>query len=304
LRKKLAGVLFAAGVSGAGIYALLKQRSQPVQDHPFLAVKKPLAMAHRGGEGLWPPNTLYAFEQAAAMGVDVLEMDIHSTSDGVLVVRHDPSVDATTNGSGAIRDMTLEQVKSLDAGYTWTADGGQSYPYRSRGITIPTLEEVLLAFPGMRLNIDIKPDDPAIVTQFCHILRTYHKLDQVLVGSFYDQQLYRFRELCPEAATAAGVAETRQFVYLNLAFLGAVFRPPAQAFQIPEYGGGLRLVTKRFVHAAHAHNMEVHVWTVDEEKDMQRLLDWGVDGIFTDYPDRLMRVMGRLTPATDRPTNH
>lgn len=276
-----------------GVYTLLKHRSRPVEDHPFLAGGKPLAMAHRGGEGLWPPNTLYAFERAVALGVDVLEMDIHSTADGVLVVRHDPSVDATTNGSGFIRGMTLEQIKALDAGYTWTADGGRTYPYRGQGITIPTLEEVLVAFPGMRLNIDIKPEDPAVVVEFCRILRSFNKLDQVMVGSFYDHQLYRFRELCPEAATAAGVAETRRFVYLNLAFLGAVFQPRAQAFQIPEYGGGLRLVTERFVSAAHAHNMEVHVWTVDEPEDMQRLLAWGVDGIFTDYPDRLMKVLGR-----------
>jgi len=293
LRKKLPGFLLALGAAGAGVYTLLKHRSQPVDDHPFLAGGKPLAMAHRGGEGLWPPNTLYAFEQAIALGVDVLEMDIHSTADGVLVVRHDPSVDATTNGSGYIHELTLEQVKALDAGYTWTADGGQTYPYRGQGITIPTLEEVLVAFPGMRLNIDIKPEEPAVVVEFCRILRVFNKLDQVMVGSFYDDQLYRFRKLCPEAATAAGVAETRLFVYLHWLFLGAIFQPRAQAFQIPEYGGRLHLVTERFVRAAHVHNMEVHVWTVDQTTDMQRLLSWGVDGIFTDYPDRLMKVLGR-----------
>lgn len=291
MRKKLAGILLALGA--AGVYALLKERSQPVPDHPFLTGSKPLAMAHRGGEGLWPPNTLYAFEQAVALGVDVLEMDIHSTADGVLVVRHDPTVDSTTNGSGAIRDMSLEEIKALDAGFTWTVDGGRTYPYRGQGITIPTLEEVLAAFPKMRFNIDIKPEDPAVVLRFCRLLRIYQRLDQVMVGSFYDHQLYRFRQLCPEVATAAGVAETRLFVYLNLAFLGAVFQPHAQAFQIPEYGGGLRLVTERFVRAAHAHHMEVHVWTVDQEEDMRRLLDWGVDGIFTDYPDRLMKVLER-----------
>jgi glycerophosphoryl diester phosphodiesterase len=291
--RKKGGFLIALGVAGAGIYTSLKHRSKPVQDHPFLAGKKPLAMAHRGGEGLWPSNTLYAFKRAVALGADVLEMDIHSTADGVLVVRHDPSVNATTNGSGDIRDLTLEQVKALDAGFTWTADNGRTYPYRGQGITIPTLEEVLVAFPDMRLNIDIKADDPRVVTQFCHTLRAFNKLDRVMVGSFYDHQLRRFRELCPEAATAAGVAETRLFAYLNLAFLGAVFQPTAQAFQIPEYAGRLHLVTERFVRAAHTHNMEVHVWTVDEAADMQRLLDWGVDGIFTDYPDRLMKVLER-----------
>ena len=158
------------------------------------------ATAHRGGEGLWPSNTLYAFERALHLGVDVLEIDIHLTADGTLVIRHDPTVNSTTDGIGAIRDLTLAQIKALDAGYTWTEDGGQSFPFRGLGITIPTLEEAFQAFPGAFWSIDIKPDDPGVVDLFCRTLRQYDKLKQVVVGSFHDPQLRRFRRLCPEVA--------------------------------------------------------------------------------------------------------
>ena len=294
MRKRI--IYFLSGVIGLGIgtYAFLRALSTPVPDHAFLENQgRILVMAHRGGKGLWPPNTLYAFERAAEMGVDVLEMDIHRTADGVLVVRHDPTVDATTDGSGYIRDLTLAEVKALDAGYRWTADEGQTYPYRGKGITIPTLEEVLLALPDIRLNIDIKPEDPTVVEPFCQMLTDYNKLDQVMVGSFHDEQLRRFREYCPQVATAAGVSETRLFYLLNRAFLGAVFHPRAAAFQVPEYNEGIHLVTPSFVEGAQAHNMQVHVWTVNETADMERLISWGADGIITDYPDRLMALLKR-----------
>lgn len=251
------------------------------------------ATAHRGGEGQWPSNTLYAFERALALGVDMLEMDIHATADGVLVVRHDPIVDTTTNGVGRISDLTLAQIQALDAGFTWSGDGGQTYPFRGLGITIPTLEQVFLAFPQARLSIDIKPEDPAMVEVFCRMLRSYHKLDQVAVGSFHDAQLRRFRRLCPEVDTDAGVSETRQFFLLNMMRLSRLFRSPAKAFMIPEYVGRMHVVTPEFIHSAHARGIQVHVWTVNEVDDMRRLIEWGVDGIITDYPNSLTALLHR-----------
>lgn len=261
----------------------------------FSSPKNPafLATAHRGGEGQWPSNTLYAFERALALGVDVLEIDIHATADGALVVRHDPIVDSTTNGVGHIRDLTLAQIQALDAGFTWTTDGGQTFPFRGLGITIPTLEQVFLAFPQVCLSIDIKPEEPDVVDGFCRLLRTHHRLEQVVVGSFHDPQLRRFRLLCPEVDTAAGVSETREFFFLNRARLSRLSRLAAKAFMIPEFAGRLRLLTPGFVRSAHARGMQVHVWTVNEVEDMRRLIDWGVDGIITDYPSRLMALLNR-----------
>ena len=256
--------------------------------------EKVLLMAHRGGEKVWPSNTIYAYQQAAALGADVLETDIHATKDGVLVMRHDPFVQSTTDGQGFIRDLTLAEIKALDAGYTWSEDGGQSFPFRGMGITIPTLEEVLQAFPALRLNIDIKPEDPAVVAPLVELLRRYGRAEQVMVASFHDRQLDLFRRLCPEAPTAAGVRETLGLVVLNKLGLRKLFRPRGQAFQIPECYGRLRVVTPGFIRAAHARGMQVHIWTVDAVEDMQRLIQWGVDGIFTDYPPRLKAVLEAL----------
>ena len=292
-RKHLKGILASLGFLGIGFYAFFRNRSRPVEDHPFLELPKPLVMAHRGGMGLWPPNTLFAYERSIELGVDVLEMDIHMTTDGEIVIRHDPTVDATTDGNGAICDLTLSEIKALDAGYTWTADGGQTYPFRGKGITIPTLKEVLGDFPNIRLNIDIKTEDPAIVPKFAHILRDNNRLESVLVASFHDSQLSYFRVPCPQVATAGGVRETACLFFLNSFFLGAAYQPRAEAFQPPETYGALHLVAERFVRGAHVHNMQVHVWTVNEVEDMRRLLDWGVDGLITDYPERLIELLGR-----------
>ena len=258
---------------------------------PFLGLDPPIIMAHRGGQGLYPPNTIYAYERSVNIGVKVLELDIQITSDDVLVVRHDPTVNATTNGMGYIDSMKLEEVKLLDAGYRWTSDGGNSFPYRGNNITIPTLEEVLQKFPDTRLNIDIKPVNSKVVPIFCDLLRKYEVLEYVMVGSFHDHQLAAFRKLCPEVATAAGVAETRLFFALNKLSSTRLFSSKARAFQIPEYAGRLHIVTPNFIRTAHKQNLQVHVWTVNSDQEMMRLIDWGVDGIITDYPDLAMDLL-------------
>ena len=129
--------------------------------------------------------------------------------------------------------------------------------------------------------------------RFCELLNEFHKLDQVIVGSFHDAQITLFRRLCPQVLTAAGVTETRRFLLLNNLNLARLYRPPAFAFQVPEAVGRLRVITPRFIHRAHAHGLQVHVWTINETAEMQRLVEWGVDGIMTDYPDRLAAVLGR-----------
>lgn len=266
-----------------------KQRTR----YPFLEREGLLAMAHRGGGGLWPQNTMYAFERAVALGMDVLETDVQASSDGALVLIHDETLEATMNGSGRVKDHSLSELKSLDAGYRWSADGGQTFPYRGQGITIPTLEEVITHFPEMRLNIDIKPVEPEVVGLFGRALEKHGVLGQVMVGSFHDTQLGEFRRRYPQVPTAAGVRETRAFYLLSRIRMGRFFRSPAAAFQVPEYAENIHLVTERFIRSAHRRKIEVHVWTVDEVADMRRLMEWGVDGLITDYPDRLLSLLGR-----------
>ena len=294
LSKLLRGLLVLVAVLAA-VYAVLALLARPAAERPFFAQFEhyPLVMAHQGGDGLWPSNTLYAFERAVGLGVDVLEMDVHSTADGVLVVIHDDTVDRTTDGSGAVHDLTLAELKALDAGYDWTPDDGQTHPYRGQGITIPALEELFVAFPGMPMNIEIKQAEPSIAAPLCQLIHEYGKANEVLVVSFHEQATKEFRDVCPEVVTGTGQNEVITLFALSKVFLEGAYSPAAEAVQVPEYRSGLHVITQRFVDAAHHRGLQVHAWTINDEADMRRLIDLGVDGLITDYPDRLVRVLGR-----------
>jgi prepilin-type processing-associated H-X9-DG protein len=168
---------------------------------------RPLVIAHRGGGGLIPENTLEAFEYSARMGVDVLELDVHSTSDGALVVMHDRSVDRTTDGHGRINEMTLGEIKKLDAGYSFSPDDGQTFPFRGKGITVPTLEEIFAAFPETTFNIEPKQAAPSIIKPLCSLLRERKMADKTIVGSFRQAVIDEFRGECSEVATSASPSE-------------------------------------------------------------------------------------------------
>jgi glycerophosphoryl diester phosphodiesterase len=287
---RFVGGLVIGLVAAYIVFALL---ARPAAEHAFFAGDGVLVMAHRGGRGLWPENTLYAFQKAWALGVDVLEMDVRSTQDGVLVVMHDDTVDRTTDGASPIQDYTLEELKQLDAGYRWTTDDGATFPYRGQGITVPALEELFQALPDAPMNIEIKQSEPSIIAPFCELLRAYGRTESVLVASFDQDTIRAFREECPEVASTAGEDETRVLYVLSRVWLSRTYSAPAEAAQVPEYFGDLHVVTPRFLAAAHGRRMQVHVWTVNETEDLQRMLDLGVDGIITDYPDRLLELLGR-----------
>jgi len=295
LRKLLIVVLAVFGVIAA-IALVMVVLAQPADDCPACLrdLPRPLVMAHQGGEELWPSNTMYAFERAAALGVDVLEMDLHVTADGALVLIHDETVDRTTDGTGVVEQMTLAQVKALDAGHYWTDDEGQTYPFRGQGITVATLEEVFDAFPDIPMNIEIKlVENVPVVEPFCQMIRQYGKQDQILVASFHEDAMSEFRAACPEVATSASQNEVINFFARHFVGLAASYSPPAQAVQVPEYRSGIHILTPRFVADAHSRGMDVHVWTVNEAEDMQRMIDLGVDGIITDRPDILLELLGR-----------
>jgi glycerophosphoryl diester phosphodiesterase len=285
----------------AVVYLVLAAFAPPRPERSFFEKRdnEVLVIAHQGGDGLFPSNTLYAFEKAAELGVDVLELDVHASKDGELVVIHDDTVDRTTNGTGNVSDLTLAELKDLDAGYDWSPERkGENFPYRDKGITIPTLEKVFTAFPDYRINIEIKQETPSITQPLCDLIRTYNKQEQVLVVTFYDAAMNDFRQKCPEIVTAGAPGEIRTFYIFHRLFLAGLYRASADAFQVPEYQGeedtnSLHIVTKRFVEDAKHKNIDVHVWTVNETNDMQRLIDLGVDGIITDRPDRLLELLGR-----------
>ena len=253
----------------------------------------PLVIAHQGGDEIWPGNTMFAFELAVKMGVDVIETDIRQTKDGVLVVSHDEIVDGKSNGVGRITDLTYAQLQKLDAAYNWSPEQGPTFPYRGKGITYTSLEEVFKSFPNMRFNIDMKQTDPPIYSAFCDLIRKYHMQDKVIAASFSHQNTAAFRKICPEVTTSGDESETRTFVFMNFAYLGHWYSPDFKAFQVPIKSSGITIITPHFVRAAHERNIRVDVWTIDETTEMKRLLDMGVDGIITDRPDRLMELLGR-----------
>ena len=249
-----------------------------------------MVLAHRGWSGHYPENTMPAFEKAAALPIDGLETDIRSTADGVPVIMHDETVDRTTNGAGPVNEFTLAGLKRLDAGHRWTPDGGRTFPFRGQGVTVPTLAEVFSAFPHLWLNIDIKQKKPPIVHAFAGMIRQFHMEENVCAGSFDTPTIHAFRRACPEAATAASVLEALRLLVLNKLFLARLYQGKAGVLQVPEHYRRRRIVDRRLVKASHRQGLAVHVWTVNERKDMERLLAMGVDGLITDYPDRLLKI--------------
>ena len=269
--------------------------ASPAPDHPlfeqFSADHYPLVIAHAGSE-LYPTDTMYALEQYAGMGVDILEMDLHMTADGEIILIHDDTLDRTTDGTGDVREMTLAEVQQYDAGYYWTKDD-QTYPFRGQGITVPTLREVFETFPGYPLIIEIKQETPTMAAPLCDLIREYGMEEKVLVPSFSDAAMQEFRQTCPEVATAASEDEVRDFVIRGFLLMAGTITPEYQALQVPETRDGIPIVTNLFLWFARNRNVEVHIWTINEPEDMQRFIDKGLDGIMTDRTDTLLDILGR-----------
>ena len=258
--------------------------------HPYFA-GAPLLMAHRGGSALAPENTLEAFRRALEWWrADVLEVDVQPTADGEVVVIHDATVDRTTDGTGPLAGLRLAEVRALDAGFRFTPDGGRTFPFRGTGVRICTLEELLLAFPGARVNVEIKDARAQRRTwETVHDLGATHR---VLIAAGHRANRSRFGAY-PGATSASG-EEMKTFYLHHLTRTTRFWRPTVDAFQMPERFGGRQVLTPRLLREVHARNLAVHVWTVDEKADMRRLLEWGVDGIVTDRPDRLARVLHEM----------
>ncbi|MER5755781.1 glycerophosphodiester phosphodiesterase [Streptomyces sp. NPDC002088] len=242
--------------------------------HPYLDHPGPLAFAHRGGAADGLENTVAQFRRAVATGYRYIETDVHATRDGKLVAFHDAALDRVTDGAGRIADLRWEDVRHARV-------GGKE--------PVPLFEELLETFPEVRWNVDIKAE-PALHPLLNLIART-DSWDRVCVGSFSEARVVRAQRLAgPRLATSYG---TRGVLNLRLRSWGvpAALRRSAIAAQVPESQSGIQVVDHRFVRAAHARGLQVHVWTINEADRMHRLLDLGVDGIMTDHIDTLRKVM-------------
>ncbi|HEV7128057.1 MAG TPA: glycerophosphodiester phosphodiesterase [Ktedonobacterales bacterium] len=264
----------------------------PRPHRPYLTHARPLFFAHRGGSGVAPENTLEAFARGLSLGAAAIETDIQQTRDGAIVVMHDASVDRTTNGTGPVSGFTLDELRRLDAGYRFTPDGGQTFPFRGQGVTIPTLRAAFERFPDVRFNIDLKQSSPARERALWTLIQQLDARDRVLVASGEAHaSIVRFRQLSAgQVATSASEREIRGFFGATLARATRWLHPAYDALQVPPSYRGIRVVSRPFVTAAHRLGLAVHVWTVDTAATTERLLALGVDGIMTDRPDLLAPV--------------
>lgn len=260
----------------------------------------PVLVAHRGGSKLAPENTLAAFRHAVDdWGADMLELDVHLTADGEVVVIHDETVDRTTDGSGLVSSKTVREIQALDAGHRFVdLDGNPRF--RGQGVRIPTMREVIETFPDVWINVELKA--AAAARPLLRVIRECDAEHRVLVAAEYERKRVEARGY--PGPWGASRKHCFLFVLANHLPGGFLYTPPVDVFQVPEYFRGRRILTPKLIAAAHRRNIPVHVWTVDDPADMRRLLAWGVDAIQTDRPDLLSEVLrdvaGRPPPPMSR----
>ena len=256
-----------------------------------------LNIAHQGGKKVRPEHTMIAYDKALEDGADVLELDVHSTKDGVLVIMHDDTVDDTTNGTGAIKEMTYAEIEELDAAYRFTTDGGETFPYRGMGHGVPTLEEVFEAFPDVPYVIEIKQETPSIVDPFVEMVEKHGIMDQMVGAGFDDATVKALRAAAPEMATSMSEEEATTFFLESLSDEpNPDYVPPAGFLQVPPERGGITVLHDNFVPTAHRLGLKVHIWTINDPEEMRMLVeDFNVDGIITDDVAALRQVLEETT---------
>jgi glycerophosphoryl diester phosphodiesterase len=243
---------------------------------PGSGQNRPLALSHRGFSLEGQENSMAAFRAAIELGYAYLETDVRSTRDGVLMAFHDPTLERTTDGRGELAAHTAGELAEL----------------RISGERIPTFEELLAAWPDVRLNVDVK--DLAAADELARLIEAYGAHDRVLVASFSDRRRFRvLRGLSLPVAGSGGVYATAAIYvlgYLGLAgMLARLLR--IHAVQVPVKYGRFTVVTRGFVRRCHRAGLQVHVWTINERTEMERLLALGVDGLISDRADVLAQVM-------------
>jgi glycerophosphoryl diester phosphodiesterase len=255
----------------------------------FFVPPRPRAMAHRGASASYPENTIAAFDAAVRVGVPYIELDLHMTRDGELVVIHDGNLRRTCGISAAVKELTLSQILEADAGYNFSPDG-VSLPFRGKGVRIPRLDEVLTTFERTFFVLEIKQDTPSLTRQLLETIRRARALRRVMIACEHQQPLAEVRSLEPGLPASFSGFEVAQF-FGFLEESSRNYEPPGAAIQIPPVLGEKRLLTPRAIEAAHRIGVEVHAWTINEESEMRELLASGVDGIITDYPSRLLGLL-------------
>jgi glycerophosphoryl diester phosphodiesterase len=264
------------------------------QRKPFLDLPSPWLVAHRGGSALAPENTLAAFDRATTLGADAIETDVRLSADGVVMVFHDEDTRRLTGEPGTIEARTAAEVDALDAAFSFTPDAGGTFPLRGAGVRVPAFAEALRRYPRMRFNVDAKGAEPELADALARTIQEARAEGRVCVGSFLDAQAERLGALLP--GVCRFLPEKAATVHVLAAKSGAVpvgLPGGYDLADLPARMDGVTVVEPPVIEHFHRLGIPVHVWTVDDEDEMRALLELGVDGIVTDRPDVLARVLGR-----------
>ncbi len=255
--------------------------------NPF-RIGRPLVIPHGGGDGLFPEDTLYAYQHSIALGGDVVDMDVLLSSDGIPIAFHDGTLERTTNGTGEVESKTYAQLSTLDAGYNFTL--GTAHPFRGQGLTIPTIESVLIQFPQTLVTLDLKDPRIAAVEPLCSMLRRLGRTHDVYIGVDEAAQVDLFRRDCPEVRTSGTDAERAAMRAARDAHDASYVT--TQLVSQPQYIGpdGTIRVTADSLASAHSKDIAVLTWVVDDPIAMKTLIDMGIDGIYTRRPDVLVAL--------------
>jgi len=244
-------------------------------------------LAHRGASGEFPQSTALAFHMALEQGADVLELDVHLSEDNHIIINHDADLKKNVGISDKIKDLTLAEIKTLDAGHEFTLDDGQTYPFRDQGLVLLTLPELFQLYPFMKFNVEMKANDKDLAEALSKVIFDYQLQDKVVVASQHSKAMKHFRKISHgDIKTSATIGE---LIGASLAWssgFGWAYKPKFDVAQLP-----YAITTKPYVRFFQKKGVTVDLWTVNKMKHIERSIDLGVDGIIGDYPDRIYQAL-------------
>lgn len=276
-----------------------EEENEPERKNPFLTEtgKPSMVVAHRGGRGLYPENTLVAFDSAVILGVDVLEMDVALTKDSVLVTIHDETIDRTCDTTGKVIDYTYAELQAFNFGYNFETASG-TFPYRANPVRIPRLEDIFAQHPNEFMVIEIKDGGETgkrAADKLMHFIRTYNMKEHVAAFSFSNEVMDYFHSInTDDVFTGAAINDGLSFVLGVRANPDTVLPIRVDVFAFPLDMFGIDLSSDTIIRAAHRHNAAIHYWTINDKDEMKTLIQKGADGIITDRPDLMQEALTEL----------
>lgn len=273
-------------------------KQDAIEINPYVIDEaKPWIIAHGGAKALFPPNTMLAFQGAADLGVDALEMDVTMTKDEILVTHHDLTIDRLSDSAGLMRDFTYDELSAFNFGVNFQDLDG-NYPYKNSPVQLTKLEDAFIAFGNMPLMVEIKDrgeDGKRAAEILKDFISQYQLEDNIVVVAFSEEVLMYFHEITEgEILIGTSEEETKDFVFTGLSAMEFLYSPNASVVAIPTSNSGINLASKRVINSAHRRNMAVHYWTINEKEEMKKLIELGADGLITDRPDLMKEVLEEM----------